>query len=94
MVFLKLEVSWVFAGSPIARCLGPKPTSELRECEARRGRRAMHARGGAIRDLVYDDVDAAVSCDANLENNEQDVGEDVGDRPCCGAYRDRCRRRT
>lgn len=27
-VFLKLEVSWVFAGSPMARCLGPKAMRE------------------------------------------------------------------
>jgi len=31
MVFLKLEVSWVFAGSPMARCLGPKPMRDLGE---------------------------------------------------------------
>jgi len=31
MVFLKLEVSWVFAGSPMARCLRPKPIRDLRE---------------------------------------------------------------
>jgi len=29
MVFLKFETSCVFASSPIARCLGPKETSEL-----------------------------------------------------------------
>lgn len=29
MVFLKLDVSWVFAGSPMARCLGPNATRDL-----------------------------------------------------------------
>jgi hypothetical protein len=28
-VFLKLEVSWVLAASPMARTLGPKATSDL-----------------------------------------------------------------
>jgi len=30
-VFFRLEISWVFAGSPKYLDLGPKPTRELRD---------------------------------------------------------------
>lgn len=45
----------------------------------------MHKQGDAIKDLVYDDVDAVVSCDANLGGDER---TDVEGKPCCGAHRD------
>ena len=36
MVFLKLDVSCVLAGSPMARCLGPKATRDLDEGQAKK----------------------------------------------------------
>lgn len=34
MVFLKLDVSCVLAASPMERCFGPKPTSDLESLES------------------------------------------------------------
>jgi hypothetical protein len=43
MVFLKLEISCVFAGSPMARCLTPKEIRDL-EMGALRGHSRMEIR--------------------------------------------------
>lgn len=69
IVFLKLEVSCVFADSPIARCFWPKPTKDLKS--ARIGKREQRNRGeyarrSTIRNLVGDNIDASMSCDTNL----------------------------
>lgn len=69
MVFLKFDVSCVLAGSPMARVFGPKATNDL---GSRRERRVyamgwQDLRCSAIRDFIGDDIDPAVSGDADLQ---------------------------
>lgn len=69
MVFLKLEVSCVFAASPMARCLGPKATRDLWWNEKTKDQMMVwneDIRSGAVRDLVDDDIDSPISRNTDL----------------------------
>lgn len=68
-MFLKFDVSCVFAASPIERILGPKPISDLQkdsELEVLADVGQHHVRCLSIRDLIGDNIDTAVSGDTNL----------------------------
>ena len=76
MVFLKLETSWVFALSPIERCLGPKETKDL-ICICKQMNmytRLEHVRGCAIRHFISDDVDSSMPGYADLVERRSDLG--------------------
>lgn len=70
MVFLKLDVSWVFADSPIDRCLGPKATKDLAKVRKGQERIKPYARRSAIGDFIGDDIDTSMSRDTNLDGEE------------------------
>lgn len=72
MVLRKLDVSRVFADSPMARCLGPKEMRELHGKMTATGKQTerdgegQHVRGGTVGYFVDNDVDSTRSCYADL----------------------------
>jgi hypothetical protein len=69
-VFLKLEVSWVLAASPIKRCFGPNATNDLHTlCKIQYNFVKYYVRCSAIGHFVDDDIDTSMSGDSNLEHS-------------------------
>jgi len=68
IVFLKLEVSWVLAASPIKRCFVLYATKDLHSFSMTHTTYVLelHVRCGTIRHFVDDDIYSSMSSDTNL----------------------------